>query len=85
MVRIDPQFNPLKNKLDQVTIPLERRDKGNIPSPIYHQVGKRWKISHAHSQNAGAQKNQDSPLLLHKVADCNNFFTSFCSKRKVFS
>ena len=36
MVSTDPQFDQLKNKLDQVTIPPERRDKDKKPSPIYH-------------------------------------------------
>ena len=85
MVRIDPQFDPLKNKLDQVTIPPERRDKDNEPSPIYHHIGRIWKISHAQSQDADAQNNQYSSLLLHRIVDWNNFFTSFCSKRNFFS
>ena len=36
MVRYDWQLCSLKNKLDHVTLPLERRDKGKISSTICH-------------------------------------------------
>ena len=81
MVRIDQQFYSLKNKLDHVTLPLERTDKGNIPSPIYNHIGRRWRCSHAQSQDTSAHKDHYTASLHHRDASCINIFTSFLFKK----
>ena len=55
LMKIDQQFGPLMNKMDHSIPPPERRDKRNI-----QQIERRWKGSHAQSQDVDAQKNHDS-------------------------
>ena len=54
--------------MDHSIPPTERRDKSNI-----QQIKRRWKGSHAQSQDVDAQKNHDSAWILHKVGNCNKF------------
>ena len=65
MITNDLQFGPLKNKIDHSIPPPKRRDKGNIPSPIYHHIGRRCKSSHAQSQDVDEWKNHDFAWLIH--------------------
>ena len=82
MVSTDQQFFSLKNKLDHVTLPPERRDKGKIPYLIYHQIGRRWIGSHAQSQNTSAHKDHHDVSLHHRDAGYRNIFTIFLFKKK---
>ena len=70
MVRSDKKLYPLKNKLDHVTLSLERRDKGKMYSPLCHRIGRRWRGSHAQYQETSAHKNHHTALLLHRDSDC---------------
>ena len=80
MITNDQQFGPLKNKIDHSIPPPERRNTRNI-----HHIRRKLIGSHAQCQDVDAQKNQDTALMLHSVADCNKCFTSFYPKRKKFS
>ena len=82
MVRSNQQLCSLKNKLDHVTLPLERTEKCNIPSPIYHQIARRWIGSHAHTYDTSAHKDHHTALLHQKDVGCRNIFTSFLFKKK---
>ena len=85
IVRSNQQFCSLKKKLDHVTLPPERIDKGNIHSPIYLRIGRRQKISHVQTQETNAHRNHHFALLLHRDVDCGNIFTSFYSRIIFFS
>ena len=71
----------LNKKLDHVTLPPERRDKGNSPSPVYHQIGIIWRGSHAQSRDNSAHNDHHTALLLHRDAGCRNIVTIFLFKK----
>ena len=77
MVRSDQQFCSLKKKLENATLPLETRDKGNISSPTCHRIGRIWRGSNVQSQETSAQKGHHIALLLHSDAGCKKYFHRF--------
>ena len=83
MVTFDQQFCSLKNKLDHVTLPLERRDKGNISSLVCHWIGRRWRGSHELYQGTSAHKDHHIALLLHKDVDCI-IFSQFFTQEEIY-
>ena len=63
MIANDQPFGPQKNKIDHSIPPLERRNTKNT-----HQIKRKLRGSHAQSQDATAQKNLDTTLLLQQIA-----------------
>ena len=53
----------------------------NISSHICHQIGRRWRGSHALYQGTSAQKDHRNALLLHRDAYCRMFSLVFYSGR----
>ena len=82
MVRIDPQPCSEKYQLDHITLPQERSNTCNIPSPMYHHIGRRWRGSHAQSHDTSAHKDYHTASLHHRDAGCRNIFTIFLFKKK---